>query len=73
MKENFIWHEHDTVELFMVLDGELIIDLVNDKTIKLLPGEIFMVPSHTQHRTRSNGRTVNLCFEKKDNDINGIS
>lgn len=67
----FHWHEHDTDELFMVLEGELLIDLANDKTIKLHSGEIFTVPSHTQHRTRSNGRTVNLCFEKKDNDING--
>lgn len=69
----FHWHEHDTDELFMVLEGELLIDLENDKTIQLLPGEIFNVPAYTQHRTRSNGRTVNLCFEKKENDINGIS
>lgn len=69
----FHWHEHDTDELFMVLEGELLIDLENDRTIQLLPGEIFNVPAFTQHRTRSNGRTVNLCFEKKENDINGIS
>lgn len=69
----FHWHEHDTDELFMVLEGELLIDLENEKTIQLLPGEIFNVPAFTQHRTRSNGRTVNLCFEKKENDINGIS
>lgn len=69
----FHWHEHDTDELFMVLEGELLIDLENDKTIQLLPGEIFTVPAYSQHRTRSNGRTVNLCIEKKENDINGIS
>ncbi|MBD8027469.1 cupin domain-containing protein [Ureibacillus sp. Re31] len=69
----FHWHEHDTDELFMVLEGELLIDLENDRTIQLLPGEIFNVPAFTQHRTRSNGRTVNLCFEKKENDIDGIS
>ncbi|MGP7819460.1 cupin domain-containing protein [Niallia sp. 01092] len=69
----FHWHEHETDELFMVLEGELIIDLENNKSISLLPGETFTVPAHTQHRTRSNTRTVNLCFEKKDNDINGIS
>lgn len=69
----FHWHEHDTDELFMVIEGELLIDLKNEKTIQLLPGEIFNVPAYTQHRTRSNGRTVNLCFEKKENDINGIS
>ncbi|MDN3955184.1 cupin domain-containing protein [Sporolactobacillus laevolacticus] len=69
----FHWHEHETDELFMVLEGELLIDLDKDKTITLLPGETFTVPAHTQHRTRSNTRTVNLCFEKKDNCINGVS
>lgn len=68
---DFHWHQHETDELFMVLEGELLIDLENGETIKLLPGEVFNVPAHLQHRTRSNGRTVNLCFEKKDNDING--
>ncbi|WP_068984435.1 MULTISPECIES: cupin domain-containing protein [Lysinibacillus] len=67
------WHEHDTDELFMVLEGELFIDLENNETISLLPGEIFKVPAFTQHRTRSTGRTVNLCFEKKENDIKGKS
>lgn len=68
---DFHWHEHDTDELFMVLEGVLLIDLENGETIKLQPGEVFKVPAHMKHRTRSNGRTVNLCFEKKDNDING--
>ena len=67
------WHEHDTDELFMVLEGELFIDLENNETISLLPGEIFKVPAFTQHRTRSTGRTVNLCFETKENDIIGKS
>jgi mannose-6-phosphate isomerase-like protein (cupin superfamily) len=67
------WHEHDTDELFMVLEGELFIDLEDNQTISLLPGEIFTVPAFTLHRTRSNGRTVNLCFETKENDIKGLS
>ncbi len=70
---DFHWHEHETDELFMVLEGELLIDLEDHKTIQLLPGEIFNVPAYTQHRTRSNGKTINICFEKKDNDINGAS
>lgn len=35
----FYWHEHDTDELFMVLEGELFSDLENEQTISLLPGE----------------------------------
>ncbi|MBM7836825.1 mannose-6-phosphate isomerase-like protein (cupin superfamily) [Alkalihalobacillus xiaoxiensis] len=67
----FHWHHHEADELFMVLEGELIIDLPEEKQIHLGPGEIYTVPAFTYHRTRSNGRTVNLCFEKKDTDING--
>lgn len=69
----FHWHEHDTDELFMVLEGELFIDFKDNHTISILPGEIFNVPAFTQHRTRSVGRTVNLCFESKENEIKGIS
>ncbi|WP_017378944.1 hypothetical protein [Paenisporosarcina sp. TG-14] len=58
---------------FMVLEGELFIDLENEQTISLLPGEIFKVPAFTQHRTRSTIRTVNLCFETKEKDIKGNS
>jgi mannose-6-phosphate isomerase-like protein (cupin superfamily) len=67
----FHWHKHeDCDELFMVLEGELFIDL-EDKTISLKPGEIFTIPRNVMHRTRSKERTVNLCFEKSFNDING--
>ncbi|WP_088014358.1 cupin domain-containing protein [Gottfriedia acidiceleris] len=69
---DFHWHKHeDCDELFYVLEGELFIDLENDETITLKPGEIFTIPANTMHRTRSNVRTVNICFEKKSNDIEG--
>jgi len=67
----FHWHKHDDCdELFYVLEGELFIDL-EDQTVSLKPGEIFTVPANTMHRTRSKERTVNLCFEKAVNDVNG--
>ena len=69
---DFHWHKHkDCDELFYVLEGELFIDLEGKETVSLKPGEIFTVPANTKHRTRSNERTVNLCFEKSINDING--
>ena len=58
-------------ELFYVLEGELFIDLENAETISLRPEEIFTVPANTMHRTRSNERTVKMCFEKTSNDIKG--
>jgi mannose-6-phosphate isomerase-like protein (cupin superfamily) len=67
----FHWHKHEHCdELFMVLEGELFIDFENE-TVSLKPGDIYTVKANVLHRTRSNGRTVNLCFEKADNNING--
>ena len=46
----FIWHSHaDTDELFLVLDGILDMEL-RDRTIRLHPGELFVVPRGTEHR-----------------------
>jgi mannose-6-phosphate isomerase-like protein (cupin superfamily) len=67
----FHWHKHDDCdELFMILEGELLIDFENE-TVVLGPGDVYTIPQNVLHRTRSNGRTVNLCFEKADNNIKG--
>ena len=46
----FVWHSHpETDDFFLVLDGELDIEL-RDRTIVLGPGELFVVPSGVEHR-----------------------
>ncbi|RED66162.1 cupin domain-containing protein [Cohnella lupini] len=68
---DFHWHKHDNCdELFIVVEGELFIDF-EDKTISLKPGDVFTVKANIMHRTRSTRKTVNLCFEKAENEING--
>ena len=58
------WHFHPTSdELFMVLEGELFIDVQDQDTVALKPNEIFTIPAGVIHRTRAPQRTVNLCFE----------
>lgn len=58
------WHFHPTSdELFMVVEGELFIDLRDQETVVLKPNEIFTIPAGVIHRTRALQRTVNLCFE----------
>ncbi|WP_432613164.1 cupin domain-containing protein [Halobacillus litoralis] len=72
MNEEFHWNEHeDCDEIFYVLEGELFIELENNKTISLKQGEIFTVPANTMHRTRSIKLTFNLCVEKASNNIRG--
>ena len=49
-KGKFIWHTHkDTDETFIVLDGELTIEL-RDRLITLKKGEMAVVPMGVEHR-----------------------
>lgn len=46
----FIWHQHDkSDELFLVLDGELDLEF-RDRTVKIGPGELIVVPRGVEHR-----------------------
>ena len=65
------WHKHDnSEELFIVLEGCLFIDTDISKTYKLGPYDFLKIPRGVLHRTRSNERTVNLTFERKDMKTN---
>jgi mannose-6-phosphate isomerase-like protein (cupin superfamily) len=46
----FVWHKHDeTDDLFLVLRGELTIEL-RDGSVTLRAGDLFVVPSGVEHR-----------------------
>ena len=61
----FRWHHHPTSdELFLVVEGTLIIDLEDGTELRLGPWQAVTIPASTIHRTRAIGRTVNLCFEE---------
>ena len=46
----FVWHSHpETDDFFLVLDGELDIEL-RGRTVTLGPGELFVVPRGAEHR-----------------------
>ena len=63
----FIWHQHDdTDELFLILEGQLDIEL-RDRTIELQPGELFVVPRGTEHRPCARkGEVKMLLIDPKD-------
>ena len=47
---DFIWHSHDdTDEVFIVLDGDMSIEL-RDGKIDLKQGELFVVPKGVEHK-----------------------
>jgi mannose-6-phosphate isomerase-like protein (cupin superfamily) len=60
----FHWHKHDREdEFFLVLSGELSIDLDDGTTVNLRPGQGYAVPKGRVHRTRAAVRTVMLMVE----------
>jgi mannose-6-phosphate isomerase-like protein (cupin superfamily) len=60
----FHWHKHDdTDEFFLVLDGQLLIDLEGGDTVTLDPHQGYTVPRRVVHRTRAPRRTSILMVE----------
>lgn len=64
MTEPYYWHLHpDSDETFLVIEGTVFIDL-DDRTVELLPNQLFTIPKNVKHRTRpGKNRSVNLTFE----------
>jgi len=59
------WHVHPASdELFVVLEGAVVIEFKDGSSIRVGPLQAATVPAGIVHRTIGVGRTVNLCFEK---------
>ena len=59
----FVWHQHDdTDEVFLVLDGELVID-TDDGAVVLGPRETVTIPRGLRHRPRAARETTILLIE----------
>ncbi|MBO6759117.1 MAG: cupin domain-containing protein [Roseibium sp.] len=63
VKGEFTWHSHpDTDDFFMVLSGELVIQM-RDGDVTLRPGEIFVVPKGVEHCPKADVETHLLLIE----------
>jgi mannose-6-phosphate isomerase-like protein (cupin superfamily) len=61
---DFHWHKHDDQdEFFLVLDGQLLIDLRDRDTVTLDRHQGYTVPRGVEHRTRAPERTAILMVE----------
>jgi len=66
----FQWHRHaDTDETFIVLEGELRIDVrggpAGDGTIALSAGQMAVVPKGVEHKPRAHGEVKLLLIEPR--------
>jgi mannose-6-phosphate isomerase-like protein (cupin superfamily) len=62
---DFVWHAHtETDEAFLVLEGELRIDL-RDRSVTLHPGELFVVPKGLEHKPFALGEVTLLLVEPR--------
>jgi mannose-6-phosphate isomerase-like protein (cupin superfamily) len=60
----FVWHAHpDTDELFLVVSGELTLQL-RDRDVVVGPNEIFVVPAGVEHCPKTAEETVIVMIEK---------
>ena len=63
LQGDFTWHKHDdTDELFLVLRGELTIQM-RDREVVLGPGDLFVVPQGAEHCPRAAIETAVLLLE----------
>jgi mannose-6-phosphate isomerase-like protein (cupin superfamily) len=61
---DFHWHKHDDDdEFFLVLEGQLLIDVEDRGTVTLDPQQGYTVPRGVMHCTRAPVRTVILMVE----------
>lgn len=61
------WHSHPTTdELFLVLEGELSLDLRSGETVTIGSRQIVTVPAGTVHRPRASAASTILCFKHAD-------
>jgi mannose-6-phosphate isomerase-like protein (cupin superfamily) len=59
----FVWHAHpDTDDLFLVLAGEIDIEL-RDRVVTLGPGELFVMPAGVEHRLVARAEAHLLLIE----------
>ena len=61
----FVWHEHpDTDETFIVLEGELRIEL-RDGHVDICAGEMYVVPAGVEHRPVASDEAKVLLVEPR--------
>jgi len=60
----FVWHRHDdTDELFLVINGDIAIEMDGRDTVSLGANELFVVPKGVLHRPIATSEALVLLIE----------
>ncbi len=59
-------HEHAKDELYMVLEGEIIIDYYDGPSVPVRQGEALVLKSGERHRSRADKESLVLLFKAAD-------
>ncbi|MEL7212594.1 MAG: cupin domain-containing protein [Pseudomonadota bacterium] len=71
-KGEFPFHKHDrTDDFFLVLDGEMIMDIEGAPSQTVKAGEVFIVPTGVVHRPRAETEVHVLLIEPKGEPNSG--
>ena len=64
LEGEFHWHSHEREdEFFLVLEGELVIEVEGSDTVRLRPHQGYMVPRGVRHKTSAPVRTTIVMVE----------
>ena len=64
VRGEFPWHKHDHGdEFFLVLDGQLLLDIEGQGSVVLNRHQAYTVPKSVLHRTRAPNKTAILMIE----------
>lgn len=70
LEGNFIWHRHKNEdELFLVIEGTLTMHF-RDKSIKLEPGELIVIPKGVEHKPEAGGGQVSVLLIEPQSVLN---
>ena len=66
MEGAYLFHQHPKDELYMVLEGEVVIEYAGGTSVALGQGESLVVQAGEKHRSRSERPALVLMFKARD-------
>jgi len=66
MEGAYLYHQHPKDEMYLVLEGEIVIEYADGSVVVLGPGESLVVRAGERHRSRSDSGALVLMFKARD-------